>query len=402
MNILYIVQQSIYGNDGKWRTADSNVNMMLGMLRSVLKDRPDWNFYILIGKLDDFYDIDSYDELFKHPNVYFIQYNFPVDAFFNRQHFNVKEFESIWKILPKIDVVWNNITEISRNIKTFLYYKKEKSRLITPCYWLDAPTIGQEKVPMDISYDWRQFDGFECSDLAVFTCESTYEAWQKNAKNKFQQHWIDSIIKKSTIWDFGFSVEELQSLAKNEPFEKKTILFLNRLSSINYTHHEEFIEAMNILQSIRKENDWQVVFTNPSQKFSWDELKSRVPNLHLYKDGKALNREEYATLLKNAFISAHLFKKELYGGCSNVESLYSGNIAIMPKVYEYAKRADETYPGFINDIDPWEIAQVVNTILDMDNDTLKAYIKSSRDKVVAMSSFEIVGKKVINDIEQIV
>ena len=323
--------------------------MMTGMLRE-MTSLTNWNFYILIAKEKDFADIESYDEIFQHPNVHFIGYDFPVDAFLNRQNFDVKKFYRMWKSLPEIDVVWNNITELSRNIKTYLVREKSNAKLITTCYWLDAPEIGQEKVDRSISYDWRQFDGFECSDLAVFTCSSTAEAWRRNAAAKFRFGYISKISMKSTIWDFGYSQSELDSYSVpkelyNEKGDKKTILFLNRLSGINYTHHQEFIEALQILKSLR--DDWNVVMTNPSQKFTLKELQEYVPNLWPYKNGGALTREEYVRLLQLGDISVHLFEKELYGGCSNVESLAMDNISIMPKINEYKKRAKRNYPGFI-------------------------------------------------------
>lgn len=397
MNILYILQQSIYDKDGKWKTADSNINMMVGMLKNVTKLKPDWNFYILIGKLKDFSDISSYDEIFQHPNVHFIEYAFPVNAFYNRQHFDVKAFEKMWKKLPKMDVVWNNITELSRNIKTFLHFRDETPKLVTTCYWLDAPEIGQEKVPTDISYDWRQFDGFECSDLVVFTCESTFKAWKKNAKNKFKKDYINKIVEKSTIWDFGFSFEELsENIQDGDKFDKKTILFLNRLSSINYTHHEEFIEALKILKGIR-EDDWQVVFTNPSQKIPWDDLRREVPNLYIYSED-TLNREEYFQLLHISDISVHLFEKELYGGCAHRESLASFNLTVTPKVYEYKRIQGNKYPFYIKELSSQEIAKKLNRALDsisyVESDGFLRILERN-----AHSSFETVGKKVVKDIE---
>lgn len=403
MNILYILQQSIYNKKNKWLTADSNVNMMAGMLRQVTRLRPDWNFYILIGKLKDFADITSYDEIFNHPNVHFIEYDFPVDAFLNRQHFDVKKFHTMWKKLPEINLVWNNITELSRNIKTYLVRVNSDAKLITTCYWLDAPEVGQEKVDRSISYDWRQFDGFECSDLALFTCASTANVWKINASAKFKHAYINKILMKGKIWDFGYSEEELHSHIENIESEKKTILFLNRLSGINYTHHEEFIEALHLLKEMR-EDDWQVVMTNPSQKFSVKELKERVPNLWLYEDGKSLNRKQYANLLMIGDISVHLFEKELYGGCSNVEALAMNNICIMPKINEYKKRAKRRYPGFIKKVEPKEIALTLNKVLNMidkNSGKLNKHIKYSKNYVYRNSSFEVISKKVVEDIESL-
>lgn len=403
LNLLYILQQSIYNKKNKWLTADSNINMMTGMLREVTRLRPDWHFYILIAKLKDFADISSYDEIFKHKNVHFIPYDFPVDAFLNRQNFDVKKFHAMWNKLPSIDVVWNNITELSRNIKTYLVRAKSDAKLITTCYWLDAPEIGQEKVDRSISYDWRQFDGFECSDLAVFTCHSTADAWRKNALAKFRFGYTSKIIMKSTIWDFGYSESELngynlvpKKLVK-EKDGKKTILFLNRLSGINYTHHQEFIEALQILKGIR-EDDWQVVMTNPSQKFSAKELQENVPNLWLYQGGKALTREEYVWLLSLGDISVHLFERELYGGCSHRESLYMGNIPVTPKVFEYKRIQGKRYP-FYTSVKPSHIADALNKALNfIDKNKSPRWLKDMKIRNHE-SSFEAISGRVVSDIE---
>ena len=402
MTILYVLQQSIYNNNNKWLTADSNINMMTGMLRTVLEKR-DWKFKILVAPLKDFADINSYDEIFKHDNVEFVPFNFPVNAFTNRQNFVVKDWNKVLKKY-KPDIIWNNITEVSRNIKTLLFNNKIDSKLITTCYWLDAPEIGQEKVDTSISYDWRQFDGFECSDLVAFTCESTKKAWTKNAKNKFNKKYINDILKKSVIWDFGYSSYELNSEydedfyreIKNKTSNKQIILFLNRLSGINYTHHEEFIEAVNMLAKER--DDFVVIFTNPSQKYSWDSLRSYVDNLVVLKED-SLTRGEYSTLLKAGNISVHLFEKELYGGCAHRESIESENIVVTTKVNEYLRIQGKSYKFYCT-VNPESIKDKLSMALDTKTfinvkDFGKIYIRNSK------SSFEEISIDVINNIENI-
>jgi hypothetical protein len=111
MNILYVMQQSIYNNEGKWISADSNINMGIGIFTELL-EKTDWNIYVLIGQLSDFADIKSYDELLKHDRLHFIEYPFPVDAFMNRQNFDVKAWDKMFKSIPQPDIVWNNISEL--------------------------------------------------------------------------------------------------------------------------------------------------------------------------------------------------------------------------------------------------------------------------------------------------
>jgi hypothetical protein len=398
MNILYILQQSIYNNEGKWISADSNINMMVGMLREVTR-RTNWKFYILIGRLEDFTGITSYDEIFKHENVTFIPYKFPVDAFLNRQHFDIFSFDEVMKTLPKIDVIWNNLTEATRNIKTYLYYKKLPAKIISSCYWLDTPQIkGQNKVPPEISYQWRQFDGFECSDLVTFTCESTIEAFIKNAQGFFHKGSLTKIINKSTIWDFGYSQKEMDQFKVASGFYIRKILFLNRLSGINYTRHEEFIKAVNELYDDIG-GVFEVIFTNPSQKYSWDQLKSMVKPLRVYSE-KPLTREEYIKLLWSSDISVHLYTTELYGGCAHRESLHCNNIVVTPKVFEYERIQGQQYPFYVRE-DLKNLKSVLKKAV------LQGQFKEipEIDKIMERnkeSSFEVVADKVVFDINQLV
>jgi len=402
MNILYILQQSIYNNNGKWLTGDSNIQMMRGVLRELIK-KTDWNFYVLIADIKDFANIKSYKEIFEHKRVHFIPYDFPINAFLLRQNFNVNSFDSLFKKLPKIDIVWNNISEISRNIKTFLkYYVGRDIKLITCCYWLDTPMIkGQEKIDKTVSYDWRQFDGFECSDLVVFTCKSTLKAFIKNAKRKFNNNFINKILKKSTIWDFGYSIKELNENKTKNKFTKKTIMFLNRLSDINYTHHKEFIVAVNKLS--KKREDFNVVFTNPSMKIKFEDLEKNVRNIYLYSTN-SLTRKKYIELLWRGCISVHLYTKELYGGCASREAIECNNIIITPKVYEYRRILGEDYdfyisPGSNNEYK--NLYKVLSKALDRYDDfIISDYFKNIKERN-RESSFEYISNIVKSDIEKL-
>ena len=395
MNILYILQQSIYGNDGKWKSSDSNINMMVGLFES-LRQTSRWNdlqIDVVIGKLSDFSDISSFDELFKDERVKFIECNFPVDAFTNRQHFDVY----FWKPLidKDCDIIISNITEQSRNLKTLIETSKKKTKLITQCFWIDCPTIGEAKVPESYSYDWRQIDGYECSDLCVFTCESTKEAFNENARNKIFGCYIDNIMDKSVIWDFGFSVTEAEKYRVDKPLkDKKTILFLNRLSGINYTRHIEFIEAINKISKYRK--DFEVVFTNPSGKIEDEWLKENCANVKLINS--PLSRKDYWELLYTSDISFHGYTTERMGGCANTESIYCSNIVVMPQVYEYARRGGEAYPFYIDqNINSENIACVLNKALNSNN-----YNTSNMQQRNLDSSFEGQSEAILDSLFKLV
>ena len=376
MNILYILQQSIYNSSGQWLSSDSNINMFLDLTAELYEKEPKIVFYCLIAPIEDFADIKSYTEIYNKPNVKFIPYNFPVDAFTNRYNFDPKQFMQAWNKAcflagerkdwaskherGKIDLVWNNIIELTRNIKTALWpYHDAKNIPIISCnYWLDAPCISQNKVDKAISYDWRQFDGAECSDLVAFTCESTKQAWYDNALLKFGMPYITKILNKSTIWDFGYKQSNI--ITNNKRFEIPTILFLNRLSGIGYTHHEEFIKAVNSLYE--KRQDFQVFFTNPSQKVSTEWLVKNVkPYKHVMET--PLTRDQYFQLLSKSHISCNLFKIELYGGCSHREAVASGLIPITPNLYEYARIQGDDYNYYCKD-DFSDLEKVLSKVID--------------------------------------
>lgn len=406
MKILYIIQQSIYNNNNKWLTADSNINMMLGMLRAMEKKNylNKYKFEILIAPLNDFEDLNSYDELFKHENVTFIPFKFTVDAFYNRQNFVVKDWLEL--DLHKYDYIINNITELTRNIRT-LVYKNSKilsndikiPKIITQCFWLDAPEIGEDKIDSHISYDWRQFDGFECSDLVTFTCKSTKEAFIQNAKYKFSDYYINKIVNKSTIWDFGYSEDEKNEYTNNLVINKnkKRILFLNRLSGLNYTHHQEFIKAINILS--QKRDDFEVIFTNPSRKISFEWLKKNVKNFKEYKNNKPLNRSEYWELLKSADVSVHLFKLERYGGCALRESISSENVPVAIDCFEQGSiiNNEKLLMNNEKDINVNELADKINNALDLPMNELEVIIKENYNRC----SFENTIKQVILDLNKL-
>ena len=305
--------------------------MFIGLAKELV-EKTDWEIHALIAPPQDFSDISSYKEIFDHPNVLFKPHNYPVDAFLNRQNFPARDMENLIKL--DYDLIINNIAEISRNIKSIIEINKLKTKLITQCFWLDCPEIGEAKVPLNMSYDWRQFDGFECSDWATFTCNSTKEAFIENSKHKFADKYVQSVLNKSSVWDFGYSQKEadeynLQSISKSK---RARILFLNRLSGINYSHHEEFFEAIRDIWKERQ--DFEVVFTNQSRKISFEEIAEKCPAYVPYRDNKPLSRKEYWELLYSGDVSVHLFTIERYSGCALRESIAAGNIPVVAQCYE--------------------------------------------------------------------
>lgn len=412
MKILYNLQQSVYNDEGQWSRADSNVQMTCDLFRALRNQQSEWweseleCFDVFIAPVSDFFDLDSYDDLFEDEKVNFLSFDRPVDAFTARYDFDVEKWKSALSE-GNYDVVINNVTEISRNIKTVLHrVDQEDTKLVSQCFWMDCPRINEAKVDQEISYDWRQFDGYECSDLSVFTCQSTKEAFFRNAEHKFHGDEIFDLKRSSSIWDFGYSVEEAENCRPSEDrleeitSDKKRVLFLNRLSGINYTHHKEFIQAVNDLYKQRK--DFEVVFTNPSKKVDHEELMDWCLPAISYNDGDPLDRSQYWELLYSGDISVHLFMKERYGGCALRESIHAGNVPLVADCHEQRTLVDGDMTILCDEtedeVQPRRIEEALDLWLDRDDFDLGHVRRENRERC----SFESTSEDVVNDLMDLV
>ena len=358
LNIFYVLQQSItkvVTEDGKerrkWLPHDSNVSMGLDLFASVYKLNPNVHFYVLVAPLEDFEAWDKYPEL---PNVTWLPFKFKVNAWLNRYQLILDDFLAAWNLATEKagaepDILWNNITELTGNMKQTLWQAGKKPKIVTCCYWLDCPEIGEEKVAKDITYQWRQLEGFMLADVVGFTCESTRLAWLENASKLLTDEKIDEVDRKHAIFDFGYlqeNVDKSKSLFEGQGGDYfPTILFPNRLTtSSDYTNWKPFIKAVNKVW--KKRQDFAVYFTNPSGQVSQEWLEQHVEAniLPLYT---GLPREKYFDLLKTCHIFCSLYEIERYGGCAHRECLASGLIPVTPRKFEYERIQGPDYPFYV-------------------------------------------------------
>lgn len=339
MKILYILQQSIIDNDGKWLTADSNVNMFAGLMRawSTYEDFADYSIDVVIAPLSDFADISTYEEICPYPNVSFIQHKFYPNAMMNRFNYDANFWTSLIGNVG-YDAVINCITEMSHALRVAIEMTKVDAKLVTQCFWLDAPYSGHPKADENFALAWAQMNGMLVSDLCVFTCESTKASFFANGYAMVQPWVLHEIRDKSTIWDFGYSDDEIVGKLRGRVKFGKDVArigFLNRITKPDYTNFEVFTKALRYLElDPAYQNRFEVVATNPSKRLDEYELDSVIPNFVSYMGGKPLNRDEYIELLGSCQITVHLFEDELYGGCALRESIAAGNMIVTVDVHE--------------------------------------------------------------------
>lgn len=392
--VLYVLQQSIF-HDGKWISADSNINMMIGVITELL-NQTEWEFMIVVGS--PFEDINHLQDIFSHPRVKYHIMKWPVNAVLPRYTFYTEEWEILFKTFQPT-ILWNNIPELTRNFRALISCMDYRALLIHCNYWMDTPLVDEvAKVDERYSYELRQIDGALSADIVAFTCESTKAAFFSNFGMRINTlDLLGEIEKKSVIWDFGFSMNELLQYKDNPyHFDKPTFVFPNRLSESGYTHYHEFIDVVNRASTIV---DFQVVFTNPSNKVSWEWLEKEVKPLHIIKRGP-LTREEYARLLWGADFIVSLYTNERYGGCANVEGIFCNCLPIMPNTFEYEKRAPKGYPLFLEgEIATINLLEMITKGVKQHQQIKEAYSEWMVLNIGYRSSFEFVTENVIEHIQ---
>lgn len=415
--ILYVLQQSILNNEGGWLSADSNINMASGLLRAWIAENDLANTWVdvAIAPLNHFADIKSYDEIFPvHNHIDFVELPMTPNAAMNRLDFRSWQWKNVLED-ENYDVIITCVTEWVLPLKTLIRTLNlaKQPKIIAQCFWLDTPGIGEPKQPEEITLQWRQAEGFVLADLAVFTCQSTKDAWIENAKLFFNSWMIDTVLQKSVIWDFGYSDIELMSHKGKWAIsdDRVRIGFLNRLSGDGYTNYEVFIQALRLLKADPEYAElFEVVFTNPSQRKSNEWLIENVPNVFLVKEGKSLSRSEYLDLLFNCEVTVHLFTKERYGGCALRESIAAVNYTVVADCHEQGRLvANPKLKVPADNITPENVADALRYAIDMsfskgDFETLEQ-AADFRDETRVINyvrcSFESLVGVVIRDINKI-
>lgn len=338
--VLYILQQSILDNAGKWLSADSNINMASGFFNAWIDQTGMGGFEVdvVIAPINTFTDIKNFQEVFpEHPNLKFIEIEMTPSAALNRMDFSSWEWQKVFQT-GRYDLIITCVPEWVLAIKTLLHTMKQPMpKIITQCFWLDTPEIDEPKQPEHITLQWRQAEGFILSDLVVFTCESTKKAWINNSIRIISARALLPVLQKTTVWDFGYSQAEIDSTVPEDwrAHDVARIGFLNRITSDDYTNTHIFIEALRLLKTDPRYTDhFEVVFTNPSKRVSGEWLLRNVPNYKSFMDGKPLSRSEYLQFLYSCDVTTHLFVKERYGGCALRESIASLNFTVVADCHE--------------------------------------------------------------------
>ena len=410
MNIFIWCQYSNYDKNGVYSLHnDSNWNVMSGRFDLLFDNMRELDNIYINAPINRREHTMELLQSYKHKDkIKIINYDSPNHAFKVRYHFDYMFWEKELKD-KNIDIVLCNDPMQVKNFKClFKASYNVNIPIISYNHFIDNPS--EPKVPKEIQYWYSQVSGAIAADLNLFTCRSTFDLLFKEMHTDFKDNVIHYVKSKSTVWDAGYSIADVegnfdinfQNKVKELKKNKTLIFFPNRISVFDdYTNGKKFIELCNELESINK--DFVVVFGNPSQKMSNDDIKTLCkPNIKI--SDKALYREEYRALLKEVDICVGLYKNDKYGGCSWREGIHAGALPYALNVYEYKDHCKAVKYPYIGEPDFNDIISKLDKLIKYCQSTprMSRDIWNLKDRIINKCSYEHTIKKVIDDIRLVI
>lgn len=146
-----------------------------------------------------------------------------------------------------------------------------------------------------------------------------------------------------SVWPLAFNEQDTFAPYKNRDVD---VLFVQRCSVTNYTHHEEFLQAMELMHGLR------VAFTDVTEY-----LRKTHPHLEYSTP------ETYKQYLARSKVAVAL-NDNLYGGLSIREACRAGCTPVVLDAPCYHELVGERYRHFVRELKPENIADAVHTALD--------------------------------------
>lgn len=173
-------------------------------------------------------------------------------------------------------------------------------------------------------------------------------------------------------WALWPMVYDRRTIVFREPSWPAAIdlLFVQRCSSSNYTHHQEFIEAIRIL---RTEQSWQgrVVFTDPTgylEQHGQHEIGAGLCTTLKLEYAHCTSRDAYYKLLGDSKVAVAMMTDDLHGGVAIREAVASGCIPVLldqPAYHEMFRPYDTSWPWFVpHTLNPRVLAGILKDVLE--------------------------------------
>jgi hypothetical protein len=379
--ILVDTQLSNYDTYGTFvLEADSGWQMCMGRIRELLKLNPDLSIDILGPNVSTHRAFD-HGQVITHPfninpdiwgtygpsgncRLQYVEHEVIPNALATRYDFNWKSLNRTLSLNqhrngsePKYDAVYVNDPMRFRALKALFHVAGGYSpKFFVHSHFIDDPAC--PKFPVEASLWLGQVEAAIRADWNFWQCQNSLDTFEREMRKQFLPHVVDDVLRKSSPWDDGYSMEEINSpvnmhnvrfdIAKlRRAVDGKMVIFVpNRIGgrgrSSDYTNCGKFM--FDILPEIRKRrNDFVVIAGNPSQKFLNSELQTECgENGYVSLVPDALNRDEYRFIVKEFVdLVVSLYDQDTYGGTASRECIDLGCVPLWLDNYEYTSIAKE-------------------------------------------------------------
>lgn len=202
------------------------------------------------------------------------------------------------------------------------------------------------------------------------------EAWRVSDGVAFMSPFIrDQMYPNGLVWPMVYDADRIQHNSTKDI----DVLFVQRCSINNYTHHLEFLETLPLLQ------DLNVIFADPTGY-----LEKTHPELnyaHTFGD-------KYYNLLSRTKVVVAIMTGDIHGGTSVREAIVSGANPVFLRYPHYEDIVKDTsFSGFCS-LEPGSIANAIRRQLEtVPNEAIR--------QRVAQESYQNMWPAILKDIETI-
>lgn len=387
-HLLCQLQLSNYDREGKFiLEADSGAQMVMGRVRVMLALNPDLHVTVMtpVDETCKTPPQEVYGDLWASygpsgdRRLRFVPVQIMRNALATRYDFSIEAYRDVLRD-SNYDAVYINDPMLLRHFRALFHlYAGYMPRFYVHSHFVDNKE--SPKFPVEASLWLGQCEAALKADYNFWQCSSTLQVFMDSMAKMFREDACWEVYGKSAPWDDGYSAEEIEgvddaydeelitTLNSDAVRGKFTIFVPNRIGgegrSSDYTNCGHFLFKV-IPELWKQRQDFVVIAGNPSQKFSNEEVATRVgpAYLNLFPGGVP-TREQYRTLLSHVDIAVGLYNVDTYGGTAAREAVHCGATPLWLDNYEYSRLSAGTgFERYLAKPDLSDLVQKTSQLLD--------------------------------------
>jgi hypothetical protein len=273
--------------------------------------------------------------------TYYLDSNlFIRDVFFSRFEFRSKAMKKcIEKIQP--DIIFCNDPCQVGGLRAVLSNLGFDIPIVSYNHWMDNEF--DRKVPVYMTYYYRQVEGAIKSDLCCFNSDFAIDLFNRGVHCEFQNQIASKITFKSLKVPPPLDFSQFRPKKK---FDKFTIIFSHRISSLPYywTNWTRFLDLL-----VDSESDFDVIVTDPSGKLTDADKHKYYDMFPRIKNIGCLSYEAYLDKLAKSHMAVGLFAHKGMWSISLAEAIASKCATIIPNHSGYKELVPKNYLGLVDE-----------------------------------------------------